>query len=53
LIEIYVMLNSACSQCAADVCLPGGGERALFEARACGAKVEIADDNSKLQVTVA
>lgn len=28
----------------------GGGERALFEARACGAKVEIAEDNSKLQV---
>ena len=27
----------------------GGGERALFEARACGAQVEVADDNSKLQ----
>ena len=36
-----------------DLFIAGGGERALFEARACGAQVEIADDNSKLQVSVA
>ena len=34
-------------------CRKGGGERALFEARACGAQVEVADDNSKLQVCAA
>lgn len=27
----------------------GGGERALLEARACGAEVEVAEDNPKLQ----
>jgi hypothetical protein len=31
-------------------CFSGGGERALFEARACGAQVEVAEDNAKLQV---
>jgi hypothetical protein len=39
--------------CSFSTRFTGGGERALFEARACGAKIEIAEDNSKLQVVFA
>jgi len=39
--------------CAGTIFIPaeinGGGERAVLEARACGKKVEIADDNPKLK----
>lgn len=47
--EILAKLYHSSRICYMPSALPGGGERTVWEARACGLNVEVEEDNPKLQ----